>query len=815
MTRLRLVQICFFLPLSIATIAHAAQIRGAVTDSLGAVIANAKVELLENGRIVSATDSDQEGRFVLQSPTSGRFQVWASAPSFAASVSDPVYLMGTQSIQINMVLNADRLMQQITVTANGTPTPQAQSGSAVTVLSGNQFQLTHDIHEVLPQIPGLQVTQSGQAGGTTSLYIRGGNNDANKILVDGVSAGDIGGLVDFSTLASVGISRAEVLRGPNSALYGSDAMAGVVNLTTQRGSAPLPQLTYFGEGGNFRTYHQEGALAGAFRRFDYFSDYSRYDTANSIPNSEFHNGTVVGNYGWKLLPNTEARVNVRHLATSFGSANAIELYGIPDDADQKWQETLVSAIIDNQTTNRWHNLLRYGALRMNSQYVDYAPTGTPFEDSEGNLSGYLGKPMTIKGANGYTVTGQAVFQVVETYPNSYVTHTSKDFVYAQSDFAFSPHLVGLGAFKYEDERGYTQSTGFSQDATDRGNYTYTMELKGDLRNRLYYTIGSGIEKNAVFGVEASPRASLAYYLFRPGESHFWNGTKLRFSFGKGVKEPSIYYQLNSLYAVLQDTPGGSALIQQYHVQPIGAERSRSFDGGVDQEFFGGRGKVGITYFHDQFTNGIEYVPQQALINNLGIPLSVANDFEFGAAVNSQSFRTLGVETEVEYRINSDLFARGGYTYLDAVVQRSFSSDALAPSSNPNFPNVAIGWFSPLVGARPFRQAPHSGYFEVSYDRSRWTASLTGTLVGRRDDSDFLFDQYFGTSLLLPNRNLLGAYQRLDLAGSYQVNHFLSVTTSMQNLLSQHYDQAFGYPALPFAFRSGLKLTLGGESWKLK
>jgi iron complex outermembrane receptor protein/vitamin B12 transporter len=88
-------------------------------------------------------------------------------------------------------------------------------------------------------------------------------------------------------------------------------------------------------------------------------------------------------------------------------------------------------------------------------------------------------------------------------------------------------------------------------------------------------------------------------------------------------------------------------------------------------------------------------------------------------------------------------------------------------------------------------------------------------VGRRDDSDFLSDANFGTTLLLPNRNLDPAYQRLDLSGSYQVSHLLTLYSSFQNILSEHYNEAFGYPALPFTFRSGIKLTFGGESWKLK
>jgi vitamin B12 transporter len=175
---------------------------------------------------------------------------------------------------------------------------------------------------------------------------------------------------------------------------------------------------------------------------------------------------------------------------------------------------------------------------------------------------------------------------------------------------------------------------------------------------------------------------------------------------------------------------------------------------------------------------------------------------------------MGAEVAAEYKIADNLFARGGYTYLDAVVQRSFSSES-QPTYNPNFPNIPIGAFSPLIGARPFRRAPHSGYFGLTYNRSRWYGSFTGTLVGRRDDSDYLTDAEFGNSLLLPNRNLDGAYQRLELGGGYQVTHAITAYTDIQNLLSQHYSEAFGYPALPFTVRAGLKISFGGESWQWK
>jgi len=430
---------------------------------------------------------------------------------------------------------------------------------------------------------------------------------------------------------------------------------------------------------------------------------------------------------------------------------------------------------------------------------------------------YLGAPVNIQGANGYSASGQAIIQYGasygSTYPNYYFAPSKRDFVYAQTDYRINAHIVALGAFKYEDERGSTLTSGGTPTAIERGNYSYTVQLAGDIKNRLYYTIGSGLEDNGLFGFAATPRASLAYYLFRPTNSGLFTGTKLNFSFGKGIKEPSIYYESISLFDILDALPNGNDLIKQYGVSPIGPETSRTYDGGVDQQFWNGRARVTLTYFHNEFTNGVEFVPQSALLA-LGLPAASDPAVQYGAAVNSQAFRAQGAEIATEYEIGSHLFARGGYTYLDAVVQQSFSSESL-PSYNPSFPTIGIGAFSPLVGARPFRRAPQSGYFGLTYNRSKWYGSFTGTLVGRRDDSDFLTDSNFGNTLLLPNRNLDGAYQRLELGGGYQFTRTLTAYTDIQNLLSEHYSEAFGYPALPFTFRAGVKISFGGESWQLK
>lgn len=798
-------------------------LRGTVHDPVGALVVGASVELLQGEHVVASLKSGPDGAFQFDVPASGRYRVRVTAASFETTVTPAVYVVGSSTAELDVTLATQTLTQQITVTATGTPTPEAQTGASVNVIPADDYRYMLEAQDPLRLVPGLQVTQAGQMGGISGLSIRGGSTDANKVLIDGVPANAIGGGVNFANIASVGIGSIEVLREPNSALYGSDALAGVVSMTSARGSTPLPAFTYSGDAGNFHTYRNEVTAGTVFRQFDIYSAFARIDTDNNIPNSEFHNATYVGNFGWAPNSTNDLRFTVRHIIVSGGQPNSIALYGIPDDSRQQEQDDYDNAVWNNQTTPNWHNQIRYGGLRQNGQYIEPAAAGIP--DGFGDTDG---APVTITGANGYSVEGQTLFYFAgSTYPASYITQTKRDFVYAQTDYRLNPHFLALGAFKYENESGSAISLPASPysppDNIQRGNYSYTIQFSGEFFNRLFYNLGTGLEDNGLFGFAATPRASLAYYLLRPSPHGFFDGTKLHGSFGKGIKEPSVYDQSYSLYGIL-DTPGGTQEIIQDHVTPLAAEYSRTFDGGIDQQLLNGRARLGITYFHNEFTNGVEFVPLQGLLD-LGIPAAslatISNNG--GAFINSLAFRSEGVEFESEYKLSSRLFARGGYTYIDAKVQHSLDSDNLddpadgyGPTYNTafNFGNIPIGAYSPLVGARPFRVAPHTGYFGLNYSYSKFYATLTGTLVGRRDDSDYLTDSNFGTSLLLPNRNLLGSYERLELGGGYQLTPRINIYANVKNLLSERYYEAFGYPALPLTFRTGIKLNFGGESWKL-
>src|ERR1035438_74742 len=218
---------------------------------------------------------------------------------------------------------------------------------------------------------------AGQAGGLTSLFVRGGNSAANQVLVDGIPADDVGGPFDFGTVSTTGLAGLELYRGPNSALYGADAGASVVNLATPRSSSTKPTLNYSGDAGNFHTYRNEGSLSGVHKRFDYYAAFSRFDTSNALPRDEYHSETAAANLGFSLTANTLARFTIRNADSATGLPGAHDFYGLSASGKQSDQDLYSGATLENTLQSGWHNLVRYGIARKREQAKQFANVGTP------------------------------------------------------------------------------------------------------------------------------------------------------------------------------------------------------------------------------------------------------------------------------------------------------------------------------------------------------------------------------------------------------------------------------------------------------
>ncbi|HEY6613979.1 MAG TPA: TonB-dependent receptor plug domain-containing protein, partial [Vicinamibacterales bacterium] len=303
MTRIIRVVLVFLAMFAAAQAQMAAQsqavLSGTVVDSLGARLAGATVTLLREGQKVQDGKSDSDGTFSFTGVAPDRYQVQASLPGFQSKTSEAVFLGQSGRIVIEVTLEIGPLQQDVVVTAGATEQLQSRTGAPVTVIDEATIAAINklDVLEALRLVPAAQIVQVGQRGGATSLFLRGGESNFTKVLIDGIPANDIGGGFDFSQLTLASVERIEVLRQTNSVIYGSDALTGVVNISTRRGTSRVPALDYMIDGGNLGTFNNALSFGGAYKRFDYFSQYSYYTTDNDTPNNGYRNGTYAGRFG--------------------------------------------------------------------------------------------------------------------------------------------------------------------------------------------------------------------------------------------------------------------------------------------------------------------------------------------------------------------------------------------------------------------------------------------------------------------------------------------------------------------------------------
>ncbi len=817
--------------LLLAPLAHAGVIRGTVKDQTGATVKGASIVLKNGASYVGTTVSASDGSFNFVTGQSGRFQLIITAASFRQLEPTSFYAGRNDSVEKILVMEPQYVHESIVVTATGTPVAQQQTSEATSVLTNLDLSRRDDIVDSLRIQPGVSVTQLGQRGAQTSLFIRGGDSNAGKILSDGVSITEIGGLYDFGNLSTTGIDSAELYRGPNSSLYGADAASGVLNLRTPRGFSSSPQLTFHGDIGNFFTSRQELELAGSRNKLDYYAGYAWLQTSNALPMDQYHNGSSTANVGYQPTASIQLRGTARYAVSAVGVPNAWNFYRIADDRKQSDQNLYIGAAIDWQIIPDLHMQARYGAARKREQSQQWYPAGlcvpvntcdTP--DSSGTYGNYYGEDVTFRGANGAQTAGQAILNYsagnFSVYPNKLDLTTNRDELNYQADWHLTPHFTALAGFRFENQRGTEVEPAYAlNQAVERNNYDYLAEVHGDFKTRFFYTLGGSLQRYSIIGTQTSPRAGISYYLFRPRPGKF-NGTRISGNFADAVREPTLADQTGSLYSFLSAN-GGQSTIQQLHIPQLAAPTARTWEGSIEQGLISDRLIAHLNVFHNQFGRQIESVgvslipqllPNLTALQQQQLQAFLNNNNAFSLDVNSQAYRALGVETTLESGIGRSFFLKGGYTYLDSVVQRSFSSDnaALLGGYEPTYGGIPVGIYSPLKGARPFRRPPHTGFLSASYAGQRWTALSTIAFSSRSDDSTFLgySDLQQGNSLLLPNRNLDYGFAKIDLGASYQAFTRIGIYGQAENLLSNQHIAPIGYPSLPMNFRAGVRIQVG-------
>ena len=315
----------FFLAASISAKAQNqssdAHLFGTLVDSSGAAVEGVNVTAQLEGNATAQlwkTSSSTDGVYSLTIPP-GRYRV--SFERFPFVSRDLVLdLAPSEQRNLDLSLSLERLSSSVIVTAEAEPILADQTTAPVSVITREEIDQRQSVAltDALQFSTGIAIGRTGPEGGSASVFLNGGNSNFTKILVDGVPINPPGSAVDFSSLTLDNIDKVEVVRGAESAIYGTDAVSGVIQLFTHRGSTRIPEFSVFGEGGDFSTGRGGAQLSGLLGKFDYSAAASYMETDGQGPNDDFINRTLSGNFGYTFNDNNQLRLTIRNNASDAG-----------------------------------------------------------------------------------------------------------------------------------------------------------------------------------------------------------------------------------------------------------------------------------------------------------------------------------------------------------------------------------------------------------------------------------------------------------------------------------------------------------------
>ena len=305
----------------------AGPITGRVIDPHGRPVPGASVFIAKEATVAGSTSTDPSGAFVLQAPDDGAFEVRVAIYGFKAS---PLVLVGEPGSRDvgTIALSLSAQTESVSVAGSTTPMPLSISGSSITMITGREIEArqAESVHDVLRIVPGLAIASSGGRGAIAGLFPRGGEADYSLVLIDDVPVNAFGGSFDFAHIPAVNIDRIEIARGPQSALYGSNAIGSVIRITTRRHTRP--QASGSIEGGSFGTLRLTGASSGDVGNWQWgvaaerlASDGLNGEQSNgrlTIANDDYERHMAAAGGGWRTAHGASVSGDVKFLSDQRG-----------------------------------------------------------------------------------------------------------------------------------------------------------------------------------------------------------------------------------------------------------------------------------------------------------------------------------------------------------------------------------------------------------------------------------------------------------------------------------------------------------------
>ncbi|MEN8800869.1 MAG: TonB-dependent receptor [Thiogranum sp.] len=516
-------------------------------------------------------------------------------------------------------------MDDLVVTATRLATPRGELASSVSVISAEDIQRRQfrSVSQALRSVPGLHVVQSGGAGQQTSVFMRGANSNHTLVLIDGVEATDPSspaGAVDFSNLWLDNIERIEIVRGPQSTLYGSDAIGGVIHITTRRGAGKLHGAGKL-EGGSDSTFNQQASTAGSTDRLNYSFGVTHTDTdGDSVTPRRLRNGVAAEDDNYENWT-TSAR-----LGMAVSDTLEVTLFGRYIDSETDLDPELFDPAFGSGTTedrdarlDQTEYLLRSEAKAQLLDGLWEATLSGSYSDFDRNNRNDRQSP-------------------AETLTRTNFDGDKLKFELKNDFYPLDAHILTLGL---ETEKENMDSGGFS----DFGGFVVGEQTDADARNsavyaqdqfsygeRIFGTIGMRYDDHDDFGSEVTYRIAPVYV-------HRDTNTRLKASVGTGFKAPTLFqtdgFTPNNFGSFYRGNPD------------LDPEKSVGWEVGIEQQLWGERLSFGATWFKSDIDNLMQVVFDPAF-NSSYENIDKANIQGAESFVRAQPLASLAVQLDYTY-----------------------------------------------------------------------------------------------------------------------------------------------------------------------
>jgi vitamin B12 transporter len=630
--------------------ASAADLKVKVIDPQSAAVAGAQVSLFSKGSDtpLKITATSAEGIATFGELSSGGYQIQVLAPGFAAYTADIAALSNEITIQLRVATASETVV----VTATKTPLPAEETGASISTLENAQLETMQPVaaNDAIRFLPGAVVSTAGQYGGLSSLFVRGGDSDYNRVIVDGVPVTEPGGIFDFGVVPLAGADRIEFLRGAQSTLYGSDAMTSVVQLFSRTGSTTVPELRFGADGGNFNSAHGFAALSGArgIWDFNFFGD--QFNTQGEGINDTYSNSLQGANTGVRLSPFASLRLRVRHSNSRTG---------IPGEWNFNGQPLLAP---DSDQRARQNNLLASAELTLTAPaHWQHRVTGYEYNHRRLNEDTVPDRGCDVVNFNFFDCFFADTEHANRAGFNYQGDYTPRSWAQTTLGYEFEDENADIDAqFATTDING-NPITGISHTHGLRLNHALFIQQRLT-RGRLSVVGGLRYVHNASFGDRAVPRIAATFLAVKGGERI--SGTRLRFSYAAGIKEPSF-----------DETFGNTGTFPTNPNPGLKPEENHAFEAGVEQGFLGHRYSLSALYFNNQFHNQIEFesIPPTFVGEFVNVNRSVAHGRGSRVQGAADQPRRAGLVVQLHLDADSGCAAVHAREFLRSAARRGFSA----------------------------------------------------------------------------------------------------------------------------------------------